>query len=206
MAPIGKTKRPAGERTRKAILEASARLATTEGLEGLSIGRLAEHLGMSKSGLYAHFDSKEELQLATIETAGAIFEAEVIAPTEGEPTARGRLEALTERFLSHIERRVFPGGCFFAATMAELDTHAGRVRESVASHERAWTALFEQLAQEAQAAGELDPAEEPAQVAFEINSYLLLANNAFLLDGDPLALERGRRAVRRRLAYRPSAA
>jgi AcrR family transcriptional regulator len=196
-------KRPAGERTRTAILETSAALATTEGLLGLSIGRLAEHLGMSKSGLYAHFGSKEELQLATIETAGAIFTAEVVAPTVGEPTPRGRIEALAERFLSHVERRVFPGGCFFAAALAELDTHAGRVRESVASFQREWAALFAQLAAEAQAAGELDRADDPVQLAFELNAFLLYANNAFVLDGDPQALERARRAIRQRLAGRP---
>src|SRR5512133_3293932 len=131
-------RRADGERTRHAILEAAAGVATTEGLEGLSIGRLAERLGMSKSGLYAHFGSKEELQLATIATAAGIFDAEVIAPTRAEPTARGRIEALCERFLSHLERKVFPGGCFFAAAGAELDTQSGRVRESVAEFLRAW--------------------------------------------------------------------
>src|SRR5215216_5120169 len=90
-------RRADGERTRQAILHAAARLATTEGLEGLSIGRLAAHLGMSKSGLYAHFGSKEELQLATVDTARAIFETEVVRPAEGECTSRGCLEALCER-------------------------------------------------------------------------------------------------------------
>jgi AcrR family transcriptional regulator len=195
-------RRADGERTRHAILEAAAGLATTEGLDGLSIGRLAERLGMSKSGLYAHFGSKEELQLATIATAAGIFDAEVIAPTRGEPTARGRIEALCERFLSHLERKVFPGGCFFAAVAAEFDTQAGRVSESVAAFQRGWLARFERLVREAQDAGDLDPAEEPAQVAFEIEAFLLMANNAFVLEGDPLALERARRALRRRLSRR----
>src|SRR5215216_705003 len=90
-------RRADGERTRQAILQAAARLATTEGLDGLSIGRLAEHLRMSKSGLYAHFGSKEELQLATVDTARAIFDGEVVRPAEGECTSRGCLEALCER-------------------------------------------------------------------------------------------------------------
>jgi AcrR family transcriptional regulator len=196
------TKRPAGERTRRAILAASAALATTEGIDGLSIGRLADHLGMSKSGLFAHFGSKEELQLATIAAARELFEAEVVAPTLGEPTARGRIEALCERFLSHVERRVFPGGCFFAAVGAELDTRPGRVRDAVAAVERDWMSLIEGLAAEARDAGDLAPSEDPAQVAFELEAFLLLANNRFVLEGEPAALERGRRAIRRRLAYR----
>ena len=195
-------RRADGERTRHAILEAAAGVATTEGLDGLSIGRLAKRLGMSKSGLYAHFGSKEELQLATIATAAGIFDAEVIAPTRAEPTARGRIEALCERFLSHLERKVFPGGCFFAAAGAELDTQSGRVRESVAEFLRAWVGRFERLVREAQEAGDLDQAEEPAQLAFEIDAFLLMANNAFVLEGDPLALERARRALRRRLSTR----
>ena len=195
-------RRADGARTRHAILQAATGLATTEGLEGLSIGALADHLGMSKSGLYAHFGSKEELQLATVATAEGIFDAEVVAPTRAEPTARGRIEALCERFLSHLERKVFPGGCFFAAASAELDTQSGRVRERVAEFLRGWMGRFERLVREAQEAGDLDPAEEPGQLAFEIEAYLLMANNAFVLEGDPLALERARRALRRRLSQR----
>src|SRR5579885_2105274 len=102
-----------GERSRRTILDTAAKLATVEGLEGLSIGRLADHIGMSKSGLYAHFGSKEELQLATIDTANGIFEAEVIAPAERAATPLEQIELLCEQFLSHVERGVFPGGCFF---------------------------------------------------------------------------------------------
>src|SRR5437763_7823605 len=138
MAETEKTRRSDGERTYQSIVHASAALATIEGLHGLSIARLAEHVGISKSGLYAHFRSKEELQLATIAAAGEIFAAEVVRPTEREPTPRGRLEALCERFLSHVERRVFPGGCFFAAATAEVDTHRGRVRDSVAEFMLGW--------------------------------------------------------------------
>src|SRR5215211_3621876 len=187
-------RRADGERTRHAILQAAAGLATTDGLEGLSIGRLAEHLGMSKSGLYAHFGSKEELQLATVDTATAIFNAEVVEPAEGECTSRRRIEALCERFLSHVERRVFPGGCFFAAVAAELDTQPGRVRERVVDFHRGWTARFEGLIREAQAAGGIDPSEDPSQLAFEIDAFLLMANNAFVLENDPIVLERARRA------------
>src|SRR5215831_14643391 len=122
-----------GERSRRTILDAAAKLATVEGLEGLSIGRLADHIGMSKSGLYAHFGSKEELQLAAIDTAAGIFEAEVVTPAEQAATPLEKIQVLCEQFLSHVERRVFPGGCFFASTAAELDTHPGAVRERISA-------------------------------------------------------------------------
>lgn len=102
-------RRADGERSRRAILGAATRLASVEGLEGLSIGRLAEHTGMSKSGLYAHFGSKEELQLATIDEASDVFDREIIAPAMAEPAGRARLTALCDGFLDHLERRVFPG-------------------------------------------------------------------------------------------------
>src|SRR5213079_628853 len=101
-----------------------------------SIGRLAAHIGMSKSGLYAHFGSKEELQLATIETASEIYAADVVAPAERASTPLAKIEALSEQFLSHIERRVFPGGCFFASAAAEFDTHPGAVKERIAHFQR----------------------------------------------------------------------
>src|SRR4029453_12802251 len=110
---VKKNRRGEGLRSRQTILDAAALLATIEGLNGLSIGRLAEHIGMSKSGLYAHFRSKEELQLATIETAAQIFDAEVTGPATAVVDPVEQLVALCDRFLSYLERRVFPGGCFF---------------------------------------------------------------------------------------------
>jgi AcrR family transcriptional regulator len=187
-----------GQRSRRTILDAAAMLATTEGLDGLSIGRLADHIGMSKSGLYAHFGSKEELQLATVDTAGEIFAATVVAPSEEAATPLAKIEVLCEEFLSHVERRVFPGGCFFASAAAEFDTHPGAVRERIAGFQRGWTDLLAQLVREAQSAGELR-AEDPHQLAFELDAYLLMANTAFLL-GDPQAIARGRSAVGSRIA------
>src|SRR5215470_13186988 len=95
-------RRSDGERSRGAILDEAAQLATVEGLTGLSIGRLAEAVGMSKSGLFAHFGSKEELQLATIDTASEIFAAEVVDPALAEPSGIARLQALSDRFLGHV--------------------------------------------------------------------------------------------------------
>jgi AcrR family transcriptional regulator len=187
-----------GERSRRTILDAAAKLATVDGLEGLSIGRLADHIGMSKSGLYAHFGSKEELQLAAIETAGAIFEAEVIAPAERGATPLEKIEVLCEQFLSHVERRVFPGGCFFASAAAELDTHPGAVRERISEFQRDWADLLVQLVRQAQAAGQLR-AEDPDQLVFELNGYLIMANMAFLLYGSNEPIDRAREAVAARL-------
>jgi AcrR family transcriptional regulator len=196
---VQRRSRADGLRSRRTILDAAARLATTEGLEGLSIARLADHIGMSKSGLYAHFGSKEELQLATIETAGEIFTAEVIAPAESAATPFAKIEALCERFLSHVERRVFPGGCFFASAAAEFDTHPGAVKERIAEFQRAWMEMLANLVRAAQSAGELR-SEDPEQLAFELDGYLLMANTAFLLHSDDRALTRGRAAVAARLA------
>src|SRR4051812_20706431 len=129
MAANPRRRRSDGERSRAAILREATRLATVEGLDGLSISRLAEAVGMSKSGLFAHFGSKEELQLATIETAWEIFGEQVIDPALAAPTGIERLVALTENFLRHVEEGVFPGGCFFASVVTELDTRAGPVRD-----------------------------------------------------------------------------
>ena len=196
----GRKSRSDGERSRRTILDAAAKLATVEGLEGLSIGRLAEHIGMSKSGLYAHFGSKEELQLAAIATAGEIFANEVVAPAEQAASALEKLEILCEEFLSHVERRVFPGGCFFASAAAEFDTHPGPVQARIAEFQRGWSDRLAELVREAQAAGELDTDEDPDQLVFELNGYLLMANMAFLLYNSAQPIEQARSAVAARLA------
>ena len=128
-----------GERTRGAILRAATALATVDGLEGLSIGNLAAAIGMSKSGLYAHFGSKQELQLATVDEAERIFDTEVVQPALAARPGVGQLAATCEAFLDYVERRVFPGGCFFAATALEMGTRPGPVKEAVAG-DSAWTA------------------------------------------------------------------
>jgi AcrR family transcriptional regulator len=186
-----------GERTRAAILSEAARLATVEGLEGLSIGRLAAALDMSKSGLYAHFRSKEELQLATIDTAQAILQREVIEPGLAVPEGRERLLALCDAYLSHIERDVFPGGCFYAAAVAEVGARDSRVRDAVAGQYEQWIDLIVSLVREAQATGELDGKKDPDQLAFEINALLGAANDAYVLFRDPVVFARARDAISR---------
>src|SRR6184192_3420650 len=110
-------RRSDGERSRETILHEAARLATVDGLDGLSLAHLADAVGMSKSGLFAHFGSKEELQLATVEAASSILEEEVIEPARETPTGVPRLRAYIKRFLDHVEEGVFPGGCFFVSAV-----------------------------------------------------------------------------------------
>jgi AcrR family transcriptional regulator len=194
--PVGDEPRPSkGEASRATILHTAARLATTKGLDGLSIGDLAAEVGMSKSGLYAHFKSKEELELATIETAAAIFDGEVLRPAARAHAGTERLGALVDSFLSHLERRVFPGGCFFAAVAAELDTRPGPARDRVVQVLDQWQSLLRQCILDAQASGEIDPQAEVAQAAFEIQAMLLAGNYQFVLTNDPVRLSQARKGV-----------
>jgi AcrR family transcriptional regulator len=189
-----------GQASRATILLAAAKLATTKGLDGLSIGDLAAEVGMSKSGLYAHFKSKEELELATIATAAAIFDSEVLQPVALVPLGIERLRALANSFLSHLERRVFPGGCFFAAVAAELDTHPGPARDRVLEVLNSWVSLLRQCILDAQACGEIDLGAEVNQVVFEIQAMLLAANFLFVMSNDLLRLAQARRGVENVLA------
>src|SRR5215468_5561479 len=184
-----------GQASRETILLTAAKLATTNGLDGLSIGDLAAEVGMSKSGLYAHFKSKEELQLATIETAAAIFDSEVLQPAARADAGTERLGALADAFLSHVERRVFPGGCFFAAVAAELDTRPGPARDRVVEVLNSWLSLLRQCILDAQAIGEIDPRAEVAQVAFEVQAMLLAGNYQFVMTNDPVRLSQARTGV-----------
>ena len=192
-------RRSDGERSRAAILREAARLATVDGLDGLSLARLADAVGMSKSGLFAHFGSKEELQLATVDAASAIFEQLVIEPASQAAAGVPRLRVYIERFLDHVEEGVFPGGCFFVSAVSELDTHPGPVRDGAMAFSQRWLALLAEEVAAAQADGELDPAADPPQIAFELNAFMVLGNMQFVASDDPAVLDRVRRAVDTRL-------
>ena len=184
-----------GEGTRKAILEAAVHIASAEGLEGLTIGRLAAELSMSKSGLFAHFGSKEDLQVATVEAARSIFIREVIRPSfEGE---HGLVDLwhLCDTWLSYVESGVFRGGCFFAAVAAEFDSRPGPVRDRIAEIMKEWLATLRRAVADAQTAGELKSEVDPTQMAFEFNALELGANWAFQLYGDKQAFARAREAI-----------
>ena len=193
-------RRADGERSRDAILDEAARLATVEGLGGLSIGRLAAAVGMSKSGLFAHFGSKQELQLATVEKAGALFAAQVVAPASDASGGLERLVRLVDGYLRYVEADTFPGGCFFASVLAEVDMQPGPVRDRLVRFLGDWLAQLETAVRDAQAEGALDAAEDPGQLGFEIEAALLLANAQFVVVRSPEPIERARRAIERRLA------
>jgi AcrR family transcriptional regulator len=189
-----------GQASRDMILRTAAKLATTKGLDGLSIGDLAAEVGMSKSGLYAHFKSKEELELATIATAAAIFDSEVLQPVAQVPAGIARLKSVVDSFLSHLERKVFPGGCFFAAVAAELDTRPGPARDRVNEVLNSWLSLLRQCVVDAQSFGEIDPGAEVDQLVFEIQAMLLAANFLFVMTNDSTKLARARKGTENVLA------
>jgi AcrR family transcriptional regulator len=192
-------RRVRGDRTRHAILERAVQIASAEGLEGLSIGRLASELDVSKSGLFAHFGSKADLQLATIDTARQIFIEEVIGGSQSE-SGTGGILSLTDAWLSYMEREVFSGGCFFVAASSEFDSRPGPVRDRIASMMGEWLLALEATIQDAQDAGELPAVVDSEQLAFEINSIGMGANWTFQLYRDEAAFERAREAIRRRVA------
>ena len=188
-----------GERTRSAILRAAASLATVDGLEGLSIGHLAAAIGMSKSGLYAHFGSKQELQLATVQEAGRIFADEVVQPALAAPAGLAQLAAVCEAFFEHLQRRTFPGGCFFAGAALEMGTRPGPVKESVAAFQAGFVDLLRGFAVTAIAQHELPAGEDSDRLAFELNGIILAADANFVLHDDPTVLDLARQVVHRRL-------
>jgi AcrR family transcriptional regulator len=188
-----------GRRTRHAILDAAAALASEHGLESLSIGGLASTTGMSKSGLFAHFGSKEELQLATVDHAAEIFIREVIDPARSAPRGVARIWALLDGFLAYLEREVFAGGCFFATTSAEFKNRPGAVRDRIAEQLAAWHSYLEHAVEQAQQLGELDPAADARRVAFELNAFVQSAEAQHELFGDRRVFADAREAVRERL-------
>ncbi len=188
-----------GERTRSAILRAAASLATVDGLEGLSIGNLAAALGMSKSGLYAHFGSKQELQLATVAEAARIFQQEVAEPALAAAPGLAQLVAVCEAFFEHLRRGTFPGGCFMASAALEMGTRPGPVKELIAAFQSQFVAMIRSFAATALARRELPPSEDPDRLAFELNGIILAADTNFVLHDDPSVLELARQVVHQRL-------
>ena len=196
MRPIVLTK---GQRTRHAILDVAAEHASEHGLESLSIGGLATATGMSKSGLFAHFGSKEELQLATVDHAAEIFVREVIAPARSAPRGIARIWALLDGFLEYVERKVFSGGCFFGTTSAEFKNRPGPVRDRIVERLGNWHSYLAHAVEQAQELGELDPAAAPRRIAFELNAFVQNAEADHELFGDPRVFSDAREAVRDRL-------
>lgn len=183
-----------GSQTRASILDRAVDLASVEGLEGLTIGRLAAELRMSKSGLFAHFGSKQDLQLATIAAAAERFKGRVIDPALELPDGAPRLRAMAERYLDQLED--YSGGCFWAATSAEYDDRPGPVRDAIAGSLDAW---LRELERQAHVAG----VEDPERFAFELYALVMGTNSRYRLSGDQRVFGYARAAIERLLAELP---
>jgi AcrR family transcriptional regulator len=205
-APVSRRPRSDGERSRQAILATAARLASTHGIDRLSIGDLATEVGMSKSGLYAHFGSKEELQLATIDAAEEIFNRVVIAAADSAEPGLPAVVALSDAFIDHLRDRVFPGGCFFACASAEVQARSGPVKDRIAEFDRRWRGRFVEQLTVARDGGAVPPDEDIEQLFFEIDAFLLYAHAAYAFRADRAVLERAAVAVRHRLGVETAAA
>jgi AcrR family transcriptional regulator len=180
--------RTATPSTKEQILSRAVELASTDGLERLTIGRLASDLSLSKSGLFAHFGSKGGLQLATIDEAARRFMREVVEPALNTDEGAPRLRALCEGYIDYLEQRTLPGGCFWASVTAEFDSRPGPVRDAVSEWLSAWLA---ELERQAAIAGVGDP----RQLIFEVWALAQAANSRFELFEDAEAFSRGRAAI-----------
>jgi AcrR family transcriptional regulator len=154
---------------------------------------------MSKSGLFAHFGSKEELQLATVDHAASLFVAEVIEPARAAPRGLARVWALCHHMIDYAERQVFPGGCFFAATAFEFNNRSGPVRERIQEMMRSWLSYLEHAVEQAQDAGELDRDLSAREIAFQLDAFAQAANAQYQLFRDPAVFDDARGAIRERL-------
>jgi AcrR family transcriptional regulator len=193
MSPPELRPRVRGRHLRSQILRRAGDLASIDGLEQVSIGRLAAEMGMSKSGLYAYFTSKQDLQLATIDCAWTIFEEHVLE------AADDGIDALLERWISYYEGEVFPGGCPFVTAGMEFANREGPVHDALAAAIERQVGALEQALRRAGTDG-----ADPAQVAFELHALLTAANHRYRISRDPTAFAHGRAAIRRRLAQSQS--
>jgi AcrR family transcriptional regulator len=190
-----------GEGTRAVILDAAVKLGSQRGLEELSMGGLASAVEMSKSGLFAHFGSKEELQVATVARAWEIFQTGVLP----EPRLEAGLGGLLERWLSFFERGVFPGGCFFVAAAVEFGGVEGPVHDALAEAVEAQLGALEEAVDAANGTGELVVPKDPRRTAFSLHSLLTNANSLFVVQGDPRVFDRARAAFGDLLGERQAA-
>jgi AcrR family transcriptional regulator len=188
-----------GLRTREAILASAVDISSVHGLDGLTVGSLATQLRMSKSGLFAHFGSKEELQLATIEAARQIFIDKVTRPAIAAPKGMPRLWGLINQWLILVEKRIFSGGCFFSAASFEFDSKRGVVRDRIAAIMREWMDVLIRAVERAQKAGHIGAKVNPTRLAYEIHGIAMGAHWAHQLLDDRQAYSRARATVLEKL-------
>lgn len=189
-----------GQKTHQAILNAAMRLATIEGLEGISIGSLANYIGMSKSGLFAHFGSKEGLQLSIIDAARKVFYKEVILQARETETGLVRFWSFCDNWLSYLERKVFPGGCFFISASVEFDSKEGPVRDKIAYAMNAWQNTLKRELERAQLKNQLLSKVDTFQLSFEIIALVIGANWSLNLHKNIQACNQARIAILNRIS------
>ncbi len=187
--------RAEAEQTRQAILDRAGALGSAEGLEGLSLGRLAADLHLSKSGVIGHFDAKEHLQVEAVTTAVSRFTEEVWEPVADRAEGLPRLRAAMDAWLSFLERDVYPGGCFLTAAAHEFDDRPGPIRDVLAAAWRQWHAVLMRDVALAQRAGDLPGSREPAQVTFVLHAVVTQANFTRRLLDDDTAIDRARTEI-----------
>lgn len=184
-----------GETTREAILRHAVVLASRVGLSGLTIGRLAQELELSKSGLFSHFHSKEALQIQVLEYGAARFVENVVRPALAAPRGIPRIEALFDRWLAWSQSDPSSGGCFFVAMATELDDRPGPSRDLLVRLQRGWIELLAGVVSAAAREGQLRPDTDPEQFAHDAYGAMLAYHHASRLLDDPAAEERARRAL-----------
>src|SRR3954453_100099 len=186
--------------TRAAIIDRAVQTASIEGLEGVTIGRLADDLGMSKAGGIGPFGKKSDLQRATFHQAQKIFTAEVWEPAKGKPRGLPRLRAICDAWIEHVTHSPFPGGCFMCTVATEWDAREGELHDEVRESWRLWLKVLAREAATAREQGELPGDSDPRQIAFELNAIAMALNQSLQLFDDRRAPARARSAVRRVLS------
>ncbi len=192
-------RRQRGDASRRVVLASAADLASVEGLDGLSIGRLAAAANVSKSGVATLFGTKERLQLAAVEAARLRFVATVLEPARVEPRGIRRIVALLDAWIAYSRDRVFPGGCFFAAAAADFDSKPGAVRDAIAGAYESWNDYVRVSLGYAVGQGELDADADAAQLAFEFMALLDASNTRSVMTGSNEPYRLARRALVSRL-------
>jgi AcrR family transcriptional regulator len=181
------------------VASQAAALASVNGLAGITLSQVAHALGISKSSVQAAYATKEEIQLAAVGAASEIFVAAIVTPAQDQLEGLPRLQSLIDSWLSYVERRVFPGGCFMVATLSEFDSRPGAVRDALARARRGWLALLERQVVVAQAAGDIPKSPPAPMLAFEIDALLSSANVSRNLSDETTPLQVARDLIRLRL-------
>jgi AcrR family transcriptional regulator len=189
-----------GQQTRAAILEAALALASNRGLEGLSIGALAEVTGMSKSGVFAHFGSREELQISVIREYHNKFEEEVFFPAIRQPRGLPRVVALFENWIKRVAVEI-DSGCIYISGAVEFDDRPGPVRDALADMVRAWQSALGRAIEIAVEVGDLRTDTDPAQMLFEVHGLILALHHDARFLRSPGAVERARIGFTRTVSH-----